>query len=97
MLGKSIVSKWCATLDDIFGIVTCVSVHDYGIRYVCIIGLRNFVGIGDWHTILLLLLNSCLALMFVFSLLFVLQAEEGADKEDVSTFIKKIMIIKIIL
>jgi hypothetical protein len=49
-----------------FGIVTCVSVHDYGIRYVFIIGLRNFVGIGDWHTILLLLLNSCLALMFVF-------------------------------
>ena len=59
------------------------------IRYVYIIGLRNFVGNGDWHTILLLLLNSCLALMFVFSLLFVLQAEEGADKEDVSTFIKK--------
>ena len=70
--------------------MTCVSVHDYGIRNVCIIGLRNFVGIGGWHTILLLLLNSCLALMFVFSLLFVLQAEEGADKEDVSTFIKKI-------
>lgn len=29
------------------------------------------------------------SLTFVFSLLFVLQAEEGADKEDVSTFIKK--------
>ena len=83
-------------LDDIFRIVTCVSVHEYDIRYVCIAGLRNFVGNGDWHTILSLLLNSCLALMFVFSLLFVLQAEEGADKEDVSTFIKKIMIIKIV-
>ena len=67
-------------MDDIFGIVTCVSVLDYGICYVCMIGLRNFVGNGDWHTILLLLLNSCLALMFVFSLLFVLQAEEGADR-----------------
>ena len=77
-------------------IVTCVSVHEYDIRYVCIAGLRNFVGNGDWHTILSLLLNSCLALMFVFSLLFVLQAEEGADKEDVSTFIKKIMIMKMI-
>ena len=60
------------------------------------IRVRNFVRVGDWHTILLLLLNSCLALMFVFSLLFVLQAEEGADKEDVSTFIKKIMIMKMI-
>ena len=46
--------------------MTCVSVHDYDICYVCIVGIRNFVGNGDWHTILLLLLNSCLALMFVF-------------------------------
>ena len=36
MLGKSIVSKWCATLDDIFGIVTCVSVHDYDMYSLCL-------------------------------------------------------------
>ena len=30
------------------------------------IRVRNFVRVGDWHTILLLLLNSCLALMFCF-------------------------------
>ena len=49
------------------GIVKCVSVLDYGICHVCnMIRVRNFVGIGGWHTILLLLLNSCLALMFCF-------------------------------